>query len=607
MRIKRIVHVFMAIALVLPSFLLTATGGERVAAEEGQSQNAGQYSSKDEVVYATLTSSGERQEVYVVNIFDVVEEGNIVDYGTYSNLKNLTDLSEIEQKEDTVEVTAPEGKFYYQGDKNDADLPWDITISYLLDGKQINPNELVGKDGEVEINIQTSANESVDSVFFENYMVQISLNLEPEIFDNIEAEDGVVANAGKNKQVTFSVMPEQAGELNIKADAVDFELEGIEIAAIPQSMAIEGPDMGEMTGEMQELTDGIKEISNGLGELNSGVSELNRGVLNLRDGSEQYKTGISEIDGSSNELVDASVSIDEGLATMSTSLSESSGEMDLTELKELPGGLSQLAEGLHQAAGGLTELSENYTMAYSTLNDEMVAIPDYEITEEEIEGLYMSGADSDVVDQLVETYAAARTAKGTYSAVQEAFEAVEPTLNEVSGSLTEMANTMGSMATEIASSLDDMDVADSIGELQEGLESLSSNYKEFHAGLLSYTDGVGQLSNSYNEIHDGIVELSGGTGGLETGADELDDGTDTLYESTKDMPEQMQEEVDQLLADFDNSDFEAVSFVSTENEKINSVQFMIKTDSIEKEEQESNEEVEEEEKGFWGRLMDLFR
>ncbi|WP_280770047.1 YhgE/Pip domain-containing protein [Salipaludibacillus daqingensis] len=607
MKNKRILRILMVLVLILPSFLVTGASNEHVAVAEDTSENTGEYSSKDEVVYATLSPSGERQEVYVVNIFDVMQEGNISDFGTYSNLKNLTDLSEIEQKEDTVEFTAPEGKFYYQGDKNDAYLPWDISISYLLDGNKIDPEELAGKDGDAEIKIQTSANENVDSVFFDNYLLQISLHLEPEIFDNIETEDGVVANAGKNKQVTFTVMPEQAGELTMKADVVDFELQGMDIVAVPQSMSIDAPDMDDMTGEITSLTDAIKKISNGVGELNNGVSDLNSGVASLRDGSGEYEKGISDIDGASYELIDASESIDEGLATMSTSLNESSGEMDVTELRELPDGLSQLADGLHQTVNGLDNLNENYTVAYSTLDEAMVAIPDYDITEEEIEALYMSGADSDVVDQLVETYAAARTAKGTYSAVKEAFAAVEPSLDEVSGSIEEMANTMESMATEIGSSVEDMDAADSIGELQEGLATLSNNYKEFHDGLVSYTNGVGQLSSSYKDIHAGIVELSGGTGELEDGVEELDTGTDTLYESTKDMPDQMQEEVDEMIADYDKSDVDTVSFVSAENEKINSVQFVIKTESIEKEEQESNEEQEEEQKGFWDRLMDLFK
>ncbi|WP_428910896.1 hypothetical protein [Niallia sp. Krafla_26] len=109
-------------------------------------------------------------------------------------------------------------------------------------------------------------------------------------------------------------------------------------------------------------------------------------------------------------------------------------------------------------------------------------------------------------------------------------------------------------------------------------------------------------------MHSGIVELSEGTGQLKTGVLELHDGTDTLYSSTNNLPAQMQEEIDKLISEFDKSEFKPVSFVSPKNnEVINSVQFVMKTAEITlKEKGETETKVEEKEKGFWDRLMDLF-
>lgn len=601
MRIKHILLVLMSLILILPSLWVN------VAAKESATANKGDYAFKDEVVYATLSATGEQQDIYVVNYFDVVKGGVIVDHGTYSSLKNLTDLSNIEQQNNTVTFTAPEGKFYYQGNLHDAPLPWNISISYVLDGKEIAPGELAGKDGHVQIKIHTSANDQVDSTFFENYVLQISLNLDPEIFSNIEAADGMIANAGKNKQVTFTVMPEKEGELSLEADAVDFELQGIEIAAVPQSMTIDAPDVSEMTGEMTSLTDAIKAINHGVRELNEGVSDLNDGVVSLRDGSAQYKQGMSDIDAAAAELVNASVAIEKGLTQMRRSLGDNSGAGNLSELNQLPEGLAQIAAGMHASADGLATLNENYSLAYRSLDQAMAAIPEYNLTEEQIRSLYRSGADPAVLDQLVETYSAARTAKGTYVAVKEAYAAVEPTLTEVSRSVREMANTLDAMATDLTLSIEEMNITEAVGKLQEGLATLATNYGAFHTGLVDYTDGVGQLAASYNELHAGIVDLSQGTTELEAGVSELHHGTSKLEDSTGDLPEQMQDEVDQMIDDFDKSDFEPVSFASAHNEKINTVQFVIKTESIEKEEQEAAEEKVEAEKGFWDRLLDLFR
>jgi putative membrane protein len=605
-RIKKILLVVITILLVLPSFLVTAASDDSKPGKEG-SQEAGNISSKDEVVYAKLSAVGERKEIYVVNILDIEKAGEIVDYGLYSQLKNLTDVSPLKQNADTVKFTAPEGKFYYQGNMNEVILPWDISISYLLDGKEMAPEELAGKAGHVEIRIVTSANEKVDSVFFENYLLQISLSLNLENYSNIKAPDGILANAGKSKQVSFTVMPEKEEKLMIEADVVDFELGGIDISAIPFSMAIDTPDVNDMVDDMQTLTDAIKEVDHGVGELNDGVSELNNGVKSLSTGSKQYKDGISTIANSSSELVNASEQINQALDSLSKSLSNGSEGMNLSDFKKLEEGLVQIAGGLKETSKGLATLKENYTTAYSTLDHAMEAIPEYEISEDEIGQLYGSGADQTVIDQLLETYSAARTAKGTYSAVKEAFVAVDGTLEQVSGALTVMANNLDTMAKGLSSSLEDMDIADSFAQLQEGISQLSSNYRAFHSGLVDYTGGVSQLSSSYGKMHNGIEDLSNGTSKLEDGVSQLNDGTSELYESTSDLPDQMKEEVDQMMAEYDKSDFEAVSFVSPKNEQVNSVQFVFKTESIKQEEPEETEKANEEPKGFWARLKELFK
>ncbi|MFD1849806.1 YhgE/Pip domain-containing protein [Oceanobacillus bengalensis] len=605
-RIKKTLFIFMAIVLVLPSFLVTAESNEKESEEETTEQ-VGVVSSKDEVVYATLSPSGEEQELYVVNNFEVEKAGEIVDYGTYSNLKNLTDLSEIKQAENTVKFTAPEGKFYYQGNIDNEPLPWDINISYTLDGENITPSELAGKDGHLELNIKTLANEQVDGVFYENYMLQISLTLDPSLYHNIEAPDGIIANAGKNKQITFTVMPEKDGDLSLEADVEAFELNGIDITAIPSSMAIDAPDMNDMTGDMDTLNDAIKEINDGVGELKSGVSDLNDGVVSLQDGSKQYKDGIAGISNTSSGLVDASKSIDSALVTMKDSIGGNSSEMDLGELTALPEGLTQIAKALKETATGLVTLKDNFATAYGTFDSAIQAIPANDITQEEIDTLRESNPDNAALEKLINTYDATSAVKEAYTGIKEGFNAVGPTLDTISGTISEIAGGLETTATELSSALEDMDVTESIGKLQDGLATLSSSYKEFHTGLVSYTGGVSELSTSYNELHAGIVELTGGTTELEDGVAELHDGTGKLYESTNDLPDQMQDEVDQMIAEYDKSDFDSKSFVSSDNnEKINTVQFVLKTESIQIEEPETTEEPVKEEKGFWDKLWDLF-
>lgn len=169
-----------------------------------------------------------------------------------------------------------------------------------------------------------------------------------------------------------------------------------------------------------------------------------------------------------------------------------------------------------------------------------------------------------------------------------------------------MANSLTAIADGLTSSLAQMDGLDSLSQLQAGLSALAANYSEFHQGLVSYTGGVGQLSASYSELHQGIGEVTRASGELETGAEALHNGTGKLHEATNGLPEQMQEEIDAMISDYDKSDFDAVSFVSEKNHNVDTVQFVIKTAGVEKEEPEEAPAEREEEKSFWTKLRELF-
>lgn len=598
---KKILMITACLSLVLPSILTAAVSKEETAAAEKE----GKLTSKDEVVYATLHPNGESQELYIVNTLDVTEAGKITDYGNYTTLKNLTDLSEIEQADEKVELTAPEGKFYYQGNMEKSTLPWDFEIKYFLDGDEIVPKELAGKDGHLEIKINTAKNEKVDAVFYENYLLQISFALDSEKASNIKSEEGMLANAGKNKQVTFTVMPEQDGELAAEADVVDFELSGIDITAVPSTISVDAPDTDELTSEMVTLSDAIGEINNGVAELKDGAAQLNAGTTELKNGSAEYRNGITALNGGSSELVSGSEDIDHALQTMSNSLS-AIDDIDLSELELLIGGLTQLSAGLKETSNGLSQLHENYTAAYKALNDVISAIPEHQVTQEEIEALYRSGADQETINKLVEVYKTALTAKGTYDQIKEAFSAVDSTLETVIISLNTMADNVKKMVDEVSGSLGDFDLSEGFGALEEGIAALAGNYTAFHTGLVEYTDGVGELANGYQELDNGIAGLSKGTADLETGIGTLYEGTSELDDATSEIPEQMTKEIDKMISEYDKSDFEAVSFVSKQNENVNSVQFVLKTESIEYDEPEAEDEEIKQEKSLWQKFLELF-
>lgn len=83
-----------------------------------------------------------------------------------------------------------------------------------------------------------------------------------------------------------------------------------------------------------------------------------------------------------------------------------------------------------------------------------------------------------------------------------------------------------------------------------------------------------------------------------------------LLEGVQEIPQQLQEKIDELMSQYSNKDLEYISFVNQENENIKSVQFVIKGFSIEEkvidipDDGDQNDNFEE---TFWTRLINLFR
>ncbi|MDQ0207370.1 YhgE/Pip domain-containing protein [Alkalicoccobacillus murimartini] len=605
---KQKLPIFVATTLLVhQSFSLVAAPSALAATE-------GSISSKDEVVYANLQANGLVNELYIVNALEVTDEGAVQDYGSYDQVINLTDVSEITQTDSNeIDLQLPTGRFYYQGNlTTQTELPWEFEITYSLDGQEVEPSDLIGEEGAFELDIQVYQNDEVDPAFFENYLLQVSIPLDSNKFTQIEAPTAAVANAGENKQIAFTVMPEEEAHLELSATVTDFELEGIEISALPSSFAIDSPDTEELTGEFDSLTGAISELNDGIGEVKSGVSELANGLQQLETGSSDYQQGVSETASAGSALVSASSSIEEGLLELNEGLQSDDLDMDfdIGLDDELFSALDQFSAGISELAEGITELNAGYQQSYETLKEAMDEIPEHEISEEEIQQLYVNNPESEAVEKLIETYAAASKAKATFDAVDEGFEAVEPALEEMSSSATQVSKGIDEFSTSVQEAINGIDVGeglDGLNELSNGIEALATQYGSFHDGLTEYTDGVSQLSSGYQELDTGISETADGASELSNGLSELQEGTQELESATSEIPDQLQQEIDEMISQYDKSDFEPISFVSPENnDVIENVQFVIQTESIKTPDDSEQAAEDEEEPSIWQRFLQLF-
>ncbi len=568
---------------------------------------SGEITSKEEVIYARLTGDGTVENIYSINILNIAKGGLVSDHGSYDTLKNLSSIAPLNYKGDTMTVEAKPGRFYYQGNLARAELPWKVSLEYRLDGTTILPSELSGKTGLLELHLITSANEAINPTFFEHYLMQITVTLDSAKCTDISADGAVFANSGSNKLVTFSVMPKRAADLKITARVKDFSMEGIQISAVPFSMNIDLPDTASMTDDLTKLTDAIAQLGDGVGTLEDGMKELSSGTAGLRDGSIEFSRGIHKLDASSTQLVSGSQSISKALTTLSTSLQSSLQSKDLTALLQLPDALSQMSDGLKKLSDGMKTLSTGYSSAYAALDASIKSIPAEDISPEDLQSLALKNPFNQTLDQLLAYYKAAQTIKYTYAKTEPAFQAVNQNLTEMAASLDTISASLDTVALQLSSSMSGSGLTSSITQLVMGINTLSTNYKDFHKGLTKYTAGVSALSANYAKLDAGINELAGGTGTMADGIGTLSNGAEELVDRTKDIPSQMDETIDSLLSDYDITDFSPVSFVSDQNEHVSAVQFVLKTAAIEPMKAPEPISPTQAKETVWTRLLNLFR
>lgn len=522
--------------------------------------------SKEEVVYATLNNDGTVKDTYVVNIFNLESDGDVTDYGAYSSVSNLSNANPIDRTGDMTTVEASKGRFYYQGRAESAELPWTVSMLYSLNYAEIAAVDLLGKSGKIGIRIKTAKNTAVDTTFYDNYMLQISLVLDAAKCVNISSADATFANAGGNKQLTFTVLPGKDADFVVTADVVDFSMEGISINAVPMSFSFDKPDTSEFTGDVQELQDGIGELNDGVSDLHGGAKQLNKGLSDLADGSEQFESGLDKAASGGGSLVSAAQVIDENL----------SGALDV--LTDPAGGIA----GLAGVGTCLSDAGAKLALAQTALGS--------------LPSLSVPSRPASVQD-LMNNDAAAAQYVNALLAIAESTDTAAPALG---GAAANLGAALGALQTGLPKLQADLS---SIGTMVGTAEGYSD---AFLPGLQSYVAGIKKAKDGYSELNDGIAAAADGMSSLAWGISELSDGTQEMADETADMDTKIDDAIDELMKDYDKSDFKPVSFTSPKNQNVTSVQFVIRTAGIEPPEAETAAQTNTEPTSLAERFLALF-
>lgn len=452
-----------------------STASQEIAGDISAPVDVSGSAEKQEVVYASLNNAGGMNSVYVVNVLKAAAGQAVQDFGTYDQVVNLTDTSTINQLSDSVILTMPESEtasdteFSYQGSVPNAQIPWNISITYLMDGQEISAEDLAGKTGSLKLRIETAQNQSVDPRYYENYLMQITCTLPMENATNVKTDQGSIALSGSDVTVSFMVMPDADGNVSLSADVTNFEMSGISFAAIPFSMALDFPDTDSLVSQFDALIDGTE-------QLHSGAQDLVAGVSSVDAATKQAATGAANLATGATRMTQGLQQYQQGLRDSAAAAQDSVSEEDIADARQN-----------YEAALG--EYAAAFTVAYEQVmakNPEMTQQEALQAAAQQLAGSFQEQAMNAALQSLL-------TVVSTQIASQGAVEALTGAADGL-GSVDDVSSLLGGSAS----------LGTGAQELASGLDQLAGGTGELASGVGSLTEGTQALAQETQEIPDKV-------------------------------------------------------------------------------------------------------
>lgn len=513
-----------------------------------------QENSKTETVYASLDHDGSVKNMYVVNHL----RGSYIDYGTYTEIKNLSTLSEpsIEGDKITFPDEPTEDGLYYQGTTT-GELPLRIGFRYYIDGNLVDAESLAGANGHLKILMDYTANESCNEAVREGLTTQLTAVFNTGTASNVSAEDASLVTVGNSVNASYIIMPGENGTLVMEADIKNFEMDPITITMLKGAFSISG-----VSDSISEFENGFDEMIDGADEMVDGTTELKDGMKTLAGKVGKLSDGLAQLGASGALIDDGMAQYEEALKTYISGvrgLKTASGDIR-SGLEELAANGSAVSAGIADVSGNLSELAGN-SAQLKALAESLAGSPD-----ESVKAL---------ANGVLELLGGVR--------------GLSDGLKTASGGLDSYVAGVNKMAKGYAA------YDDGVAQLADGGAQIVSGFGDLHSGFTPYQQGVSQSADGTNKLYKALKGLPSNVQELIDGQIEFKDGIVSAKDDIKEK------------TDIFNGDSEpAVSFVSPDKNHPDSVQYILTTPGFKIKKAPKAEETKNED-DFMSRLADLFR
>ncbi|WP_124066295.1 hypothetical protein [Clostridium sp. E02] len=275
----------------------------------------------DETLYITMDPYGDIKESSIVKTYELNGSNEFVDYGTYEKIINLTDHSKVISGKDGSVTFKPEersGRFYFEGqtktEKNQ--LPWEINVSYRLNGVIKKAEELAGEKGLVEVNVDLIPNKDIPDYYRNNMTLMASVVVDMDKNLSLEAEGTQIQTVGDLKTMIFFALPGEECHYTIRIGSDKFQFPGLVFAMVPLTVSQldKVNDLRDARDTVEDSADSINDsltaVLDTMDQMQGSIKDTAEGVRGLN----QSRQLLADSKGKVYENADEALAQLEGLS-----------------------------------------------------------------------------------------------------------------------------------------------------------------------------------------------------------------------------------------------------------------------------------------------------
>lgn len=254
----------------------------------------------DETLYLNLDYYGTINKANVVKGINFNGNPDYTDFGQYKNLLNMSTDEKGIEKNGSVTWHAPAdgSKFFFQGemDPKAVKTPWTFDITYKVNGVVTNADEVGGKSGLVEMDIDAYPNSQVSEYMQNNMMLIVAVPVDLTKCYSVDAPDSQTTSIGQMNAVVFEALPGKEAHFVVRMGTDSFETYGAFMIMSPGTVGDlkKIKDLKELEDKFRDNTnsmmDDMDDVMDAVVNVSSQLDLTNEMLKDLKSGKDKIHT-----------------------------------------------------------------------------------------------------------------------------------------------------------------------------------------------------------------------------------------------------------------------------------------------------------------------------